>query len=361
MAKIHALIVDDSAVLRQVMAHVLGQDPDFEVESAQDPIFAMRRMAKRWPDVVVLDVEMPRMDGITFLRKIMAERPTPVVMCSTLTEEGTQTTLDAIAAGAVDLIAKPKINAKTFLMEEAPRMRAAVKAAAQANVKRLMVRPPAPRHDADVILPASTTASAKSRFRAPRVSSLIGIGASTGGTQALEYLLTALPRTTPGIVIVQHMPEKFTDAFAKRLDGICELEVMEAKHNDAVIPGRALIAPGNKHMLVKREGFRYVVEVKDGPPVNRHRPSVDVLFRSIANNAPENTLGIIMTGMGDDGASGMREMHTAGAQTVAQNEETCVVYGMPKEAVERGGVDHILPLEGIPQAILCFAEKRTKG
>jgi len=353
MSKIKVLIVDDSAVVRQVLTELLKSDPQIEViGAAPDPIFALDKMQKQWPDVIVLDVEMPRMDGITFLRKLMSEHPTPVVICSTLTEKGAETTMQAMSAGAVDIITKPKIGLKQFLNDAIQEITRAVKAAAGANVKRVAAMATSaavavkPKLTADAILsPAGAQAMAETTDR------VIAIGTSTGGTQALEVVLTALPRVCPGIVIVQHMPEKFTAAFAARLNGLCEIEVREAQHGDRVIPGRALIAPGGKHMLLRRSGAQYVVDVIDGPVVNRHRPSVDVLFRSVAKSAGKNALGIIMTGMGDDGAAGLLEMKQAGAATVAQDEATCVVYGMPKEAVKRGAADKIMPLENIAGVI----------
>jgi len=350
-ARIKVLIVDDSAVVRQVLTAVLAQDPGIEViGAASDPIFAMERMRTQWPDVIVLDVEMPRMDGITFLKKIMAERPTPVVICSTLTEKGAETTMQALAAGAASIIPKPKMGLKQFLQDSAEDLVSAVRAAAQANVRRLVPRantlPVAPKLSADAILPVSVQAMAETTDR------VIAIGTSTGGTQALEMVLTALPRVCPGIVIVQHMPEKFTEAFANRLNGLCRLEVREARSGDRVMPGLALIAPGGRHMLLKRSGAQYHVDVVDGPLVSRHRPSVDVLFRSVAKCAGENALGIIMTGMGDDGAHGLKELHDMGARTLAQDEATCVVYGMPKEAVKLGAVDRELPLGEIHLEII---------
>lgn len=352
MKKIKVLLVDDSAVVRQVLTELLKTDPQIEViGAASDPIFAMEKMQKEWPDVIVLDVEMPRMDGITFLRKIMSERPTPVVICSTLTEKGAETTMQAMSAGAVDIITKPKVALKNFLIDTIAEITRAVKGAAQANVKRLAghVSPmPAvkPKLTADAILsPMSGHAMAETTDR------VIAIGTSTGGTQALEIVLTALPRVCPGIVIVQHMPEKFTAAFAARLNGLCQIEVREAQHGDRVIPGRALIAPGGRHMLLRRSGAQYIADVVDGPVVNRHRPSVDVLFRSVAKSAGKNAVGIIMTGMGDDGAAGLLEMKNAGAYTVAQDEATCVVFGMPKEAIKRDAAQKVLPLEQIAGVI----------
>jgi two-component system chemotaxis response regulator CheB len=355
MKKIKVLLVDDSAVVRQVLQAILDDEPDIEViGAASDPIFAMDKLSRAWPDVIVLDVEMPRMDGITFLKKIMAEHPTPVVICSTLTEKGAETTMQALAAGAVEIITKPKIGLKSFLQDSSAQLVNAVRAAAQANVSRLgragsaaAPLPVAAKLSADAMLPAGS-----SHAMAQTTERIVAIGTSTGGTQALEAVLTALPRVSPGIVIVQHMPEAFTAAFAARLNGLCQIEVREAKNNDRVIPGLALIAPGGKHMLLKRSGAYYHVDVVDGPLVNRHRPSVDVLFRSVAKFAGKNATGIIMTGMGDDGARGLKEMLDAGANTVAQDEASCVVFGMPKEAIKLGAAKKIMPLNEIHRAIL---------
>ncbi len=353
MTTIKAMVIDDSAVVRQVLVAVLNDAPGIEViAAAADPLLAMDKMRQQWPDVIVLDVEMPKMDGITFLRKIMSERPTPVVICSTLTEKGARVTMDALAAGAVAVVTKPKLGLKQFLTDSAEEMIATVKSAARANVKRLSARPATPvvepeiKHTADVILPAQG-----GRALSQTTERVVAIGTSTGGTQALEEVLTALPRVSPGIVIVQHMPEKFTAAFAARLDTLCQISVKEAANNDRVVPGRALIAPGGKHMLLRRSGAQYFVEVLDGPPVNRHRPSVAVLFRSAARAAGGNALGIIMTGMGDDGAVGLLEMRQAGARTVAQDEQSSVVFGMPKEAIKRGGAEKILPLNAMAREI----------
>ncbi|MDT0140056.1 chemotaxis response regulator protein-glutamate methylesterase [Acidovorax sp. PRC11] len=350
MKPIQVLIVDDSAVVRQVLTGLLTEAPGIQVlYAAADPLLAMERMKQQWPDVILLDVEMPRMDGITFLRKIMAERPTPVVICSTLTEKGAKTTMEALAAGAVSIVTKPRLGLKQFLNEAADELVSTVRAAARANVRRLARQPLAPalaaptgKFTADAILPPGA-----GRAMSQTTERVVAIGTSTGGTQALEEVLTALPRVSPGIVIVQHMPEKFTAAFANRLDGLCRISVKEAENNDRVVPGRALIAPGGRHMLLRRSGAQYHVEVVDGPLVNRHRPSVDVLFRSVAKCAGANAHGIIMTGMGDDGAAGLLEMHQAGARTTAQDEDSCVVFGMPKEAIKRGGVDRVLPLSAI--------------
>lgn len=347
MSRIKVLVVDDSAVVRQVVTNLLNADPDIEViAAAADPILAIAKMNVQWPDVVVLDIEMPRMDGITFLKKIMAEHPTPVVICSTLAEAGTQTAMAALAAGAVTIITKPKIGLKQFLEDDSEDMISAVKAAAKANMKSVRATV---KNTADVIMPA---ADSKHSAMIQTTERVVALGTSTGGTQALEVVLTALPRVTPGIVIVQHMPEKFTAAFAERLNNLCQIEVREAQNNDRVINSRALIAPGGKHMLLRRTGAQYYVEVMDGPLVNRHRPSVDVLFRSVAKCAGANALGVIMTGMGDDGAAGLAEMRNAGARTVAQDEASCVVYGMPKEAVKRGGVEKTVPLTAIAREIM---------
>jgi len=360
MSPIRVLLVDDSAVVRQVLSDQLARDPAIAVIAAvADPLFAMARMQKEWPDVIILDVEMPRMDGLTFLRKIMDERPTPVVICSTLTEKGATTTLEALAAGAVSIVTKPKLGLKRFIEEASADLATAVKAAAQANLRRLKRGVPAgdsSRKDsmtvaaklsADAILaPGGPCALKQTTER------IVAVGASTGGTQALEQVLTALPRGCPGVAVVQHMPEKFTHAFAERLNRLCRIEVREARHGERLLPGHALIAPGGKHMMLKRSGAYYHVEVIDGPVVNRHRPSVDVLFRSVARYAGANALGIIMTGMGDDGARGLKEMRDAGGGTVAQDEASCVVFGMPKEAIRLGGAQRVLPLSGLPRSIL---------
>jgi two-component system chemotaxis response regulator CheB len=296
------------------------------------------------------------MDGITFLRKIMAEHPTPTIVCSSLAETGAAATMDALAAGALAIITKPKMGVKQFLQESGNDLVTAVREAARANIRRVRagaVVPvmPAAKLTADAMLAAQV---AGNRAMANTTDKVIAIGTSTGGTQALEAVLTKLPAVCAGIVIVQHMPEKFTAMFADRLDTLCKLEVREAKDGDRVLPGRALIAPGGRHMMLKRSGAQYYVEVADGPVVNRHKPSVDVLFRSVAQIAGRNALGIIMTGMGDDGARGMLEMHNAGAQTIAEDESTCVVFGMPKEAIKLGGVDKIVPLDRIPNEIITY-------
>jgi two-component system chemotaxis response regulator CheB len=354
MNPIKVMVVDDSAVVRQVLTALLNAAPGLQVTHAvADPLLAMERMKTSWPDVLVLDVEMPRMDGITFLRKIMAERPTPVVICSTLTEKGALTSMEALAAGAVTIIAKPKLDLKRFLTDSASELIAAVRAAAGVNVRQLgagaasLAQRASIKQNADVIL-----APAPPRSMVQTTERVVAIGTSTGGTQALELVLTALPRVSPGIVIVQHMPEKFTAAFAQRLNSVSQISVKEAVSGDRVLPGHALIAPGGRHMLLRRNGAQYFVDVLDGPPVNRHRPSVDVLFRSVAKSAGANAMGIIMTGMGDDGAAGLLEMRTAGARTIGQDEASCVVYGMPKEAVRRGAVERTVGLDAIAREIV---------
>ena len=327
-------------------------------------------MKTNWPDVIVLDLEMPRMDGLTFLRRIMTERPTPVVICSSLAEKGAEASMNALAAGAVGIITKPKMGLKQFLEDASSDLLGAVKAASRANVRKIITSTAsgtsshaerianvakglniAPKLSADAVISAGGLGSGASMVKT--TDKIIAIGTSTGGTQALEAVLTKLPAVCPGIVIVQHMPEKFTAMFAERLNGLCQIEVREAKHGDRVIPGRALIAPGGKHMMLTRSGAQYTVEVVDGPLVNRHRPSVDVLFRSCAKFAGRNALGIIMTGMGDDGARGLKEMVDAGADTVAEDESTCVVFGMPKEAIKLGAARTVLPLNRIPEAIVA--------
>jgi len=351
------MLVDDSAVVRQVIGNILSQDPALEViGAASDPLFALERMKREWPDVIVLDVEMPRMDGITFLKKLMAEHPTPVVICSSLTEKGTETSMQALSAGAVGIVAKAKLGIKQHLQSIAGELIHAVKSAALADVKRLT--PADPSHKAEPKLSADAVLSLSHRPLAQTTDKVVALGASTGGTQALETVLTALPRVCPGIVVVQHMPEKFTTAFANRLDKLSAVEVKEAANGDRVLPGRVLIAPGGRHMLLKRSGALYYVDVIDGPLVNRHRPSVDVLFRSVANAAGKNAFGVIMTGMGDDGARGLKEMREAGSRTLAQDEETCVVYGMPKEAVRLGAAERSIALSDIPAAILDYGANR---
>ena len=369
MSSIKVMIVDDSAVVRKHLSEVLSAAGIQVIGAAADPLFAWPKMQALWPDVVVLDVEMPRMDGISFLRQIMSERPTPVVMCSTLTEAGCETTMQALSAGAVSFVTKPKLGLRSFLEDGSNGLVAAVRTAAGANMRAVAA---GMRNTAAVAARSNRPAAAAAGFAgaagsagavgrpaqaSPAVRTLgamaettdrvIAIGVSTGGVQSLESVLRPLPRTLPGMVIVQHMPEKFTASFAARLNNLCELEVIEARDGDRVINGRVLIAPGGKHLRLKRSGAQYVAEVLDGPLVNHHRPSVDVLFRSVAHCAGRNAIGVIMTGMGDDGARGLREMHDAGAVTAAQDEATSVVFGMPKEAIKLGAADQVLALGDI--------------
>lgn len=356
MTQIKVLIVDDSAVARQGLTAALSQDPGIRVIGAvADPLLAMTRMHVQWPDVMVLDVEMPRVNGIAFLKKLMAEHPTPVVVCSAISGSDMSATERVILAGAVSVIAKPRMDLKQFFQDESDRLVLAVKSAAQANLRR---KGSAVVAEVSAKLTADAVLSAPLRAVTETTSRIIAIGASTGGTKALELLLTALPSACPGIVIVQHMPGKFTGAFAVRLNGLCQIDVREAVDGDKVLPGCALIAPGGHHMLLKRNGAQYSIQISDGPLVARHCPSVDVLFRSVAKCAGKNALGIIMTGMGDDGAKGLKEMHDMGATTLGQDEASCIVYGMPREALKLGAVDQELPLSQIAHEILVFGGRR---
>lgn len=347
-SKVKVLVVDDSALVRQTLSSVLASDSDIEVVgTASDPYMAARKLKEVVPDVITLDVEMPRMDGITFLKKLMSQHPIPVVICSSLAVAQSETALKALELGAAEIIQKPTMGTKQFLEESRIRICDCVKAAAQIRVKKTSEkRDVAPKLSADAMLPPATKAMLKTTER------VVAVGASTGGTEALKIYLESLPMDAPGMVVVQHMPENFTRAFANRLDSICQVTVKEAVDNDTILRGQVLIAPGNYHMMIKRSGARYYVEVKEGPLVSRHRPSVDVLFRSAARYAGQNAVGVIMTGMGDDGAKGMREMKDAGASTIAQDEGTCVVFGMPKEAIKLGGVDKVLPLDKISAEVL---------
>lgn len=348
--KIRVLVVDDSSLVRRILADILASDSAIEVMGmASDPYMAAQIMKEHAPDVITLDIEMPRMDGITFLQKIMNQHPIPVVICSSVAANGSENALRAMEYGAVEIIEKPRMGTQQFLKESGIRICDTVKAAARAKVKpvRARFRVVEKKLSADaVIAKAATTRVIQTTEK------IVIVGASTGGTEALRIFLEALPQDCPGIVIVQHMPENFTRAFSERLNRICRVEVKEAADGDSVIRGRALIAPGNRHLLLKRSGARYYVEVKEGPLVCRHRPSVDVLFRSAARYAGANVVGVIMTGMGDDGAKGMLEMKETGAYTIAQDEATSVVFGMPQEAIKLGGVDRVYPLERIAGAVL---------
>jgi len=357
--KIKVLVIDDSAVVREALKEILEADPEIEVmDTAIDPFHAAEKLAREVPDVITLDVEMPRMDGITFLHKVMSQHPIPVVMCSSLTQDGCETTLKALEYGAVDIITKPKMGVKRFLDESRIRIIDAVKAASHARVRQIperMLRP-AEKLTADAVLRATPP-----RAMLATTDTVVAVGASTGGTEALRAFLEAMPPDCPAIAIVQHMPENFTRAFANRLNAVCGIEVKEAQSGDSLVRGRALIAPGNRHLLIQRSGARYYVEVKDGPLVCRHRPSVDVLFRSAAQIAGRNAVGVIMTGMGDDGARGLLEMKTAGARTIAQDEATCVVFGMPHEAIKLGAADAVVALERIaPEVVRACMEREAR-
>lgn len=382
--KIRVLVVDDSAVVRQSLSAILEADPEIEVMgTAADPIIAVKKIMREVPDVITLDIEMPRMDGLTFLRKIMAQRPIPVVVISSLTTKGTEAAMKALEYGASEVIGKPSMNPDVFFQESHIMLCDAVKAAAMSKLKRIKaddirervnqtqpVKPATPtriatsvqtphlatvqpKYSADAILEKGTG----SDLVVP-TEKIIVLGSSTGGTEAIRVLLRSMPEDMPGIAIVQHMPEGFTRSFSNSLDLISSLNVKEAENGDKLYRGRVLIAPGNKHMLIKRVGREYFVEIKEGPLVNRHRPSVDVLFRSAARYAGSNAIGVILTGMGNDGAKGMKEMHDAGAHTIAQDEQSCVVYGMPKEAVKEGGVDDVVALDKITQHLVGLLASR---
>lgn len=358
---IKVMIIDDSALVRDSLTQILSTDPEITVSDvASDPIFAAHKISKKRPDVIILDIEMGRMDGLTFLKKLnQTVDPIPCVMCSTMITEGSPNAMKALEYGACDIIQKPALGTRKFFEESKVRICDAVKAAYQSRgkIKHKIVSASdetvQPKLSADVMLNKPT----KATVPAATTEKIVVIGASTGGTEALKDVLTALPADVPGIVVVQHMPEHFTAAFAQRLDGLCKIRVKEGADGDKVVPGLALIAPGNKHMLLKRQGSEYYIEVKDGPLVSRHRPSVDVLFRSAARYAGKNAVGVIMTGMGDDGAQGLKEMHDSGAFTIAQDEATCVVFGMPGEAIKKGGVDKVVPLQDIPN-VICQTVQR---
>ena len=368
------MIVDDSAVVRRALQTILEQSYS-EIELAVDPIFAQKKMKRKWPDIIILDIEMPRMDGLTFLKEIMSTRPTPVIMCSTLATEGSAPTIEALSLGAFAIVTKPQLGVKGFLEGEGGReILEAVAAACNADVKKTML-PIIPKiklktkareiestNKSDEIEPTisldefnsleQNLSASKSSFSHLTTDKIIAIGTSTGGTQALEYVLKRLPKDLPGIVVVQHMPKQFTKAFADRLNNVCGLEIKEAEDGDRIRAGIVLIAPGGKHLQVVLSGAQYIAKVVNGPPVNRHRPSVDVLFKSVANFAGRNALGVIMTGMGDDGAQGLLEMKKLGANTCAQNEESCVVFGMPREAIKLNAHNEIKDLSEIPDFII---------
>jgi len=339
-AKIRVLVVDDSAIVRNILQRELSRDPEIEVVgTAPDPYVARDKIVRLKPDVITLDVEMPRMDGITFLKKLMRYHPMPVIVVSSLTPEGGELAMEALEAGAVEVMCKP--GAAYTVGDMSVQLADKIKAAAHVKVERRAGSkiPAVARRPPTLALKRTT-------------HKIVAIGASTGGTQALQRVLSAMPPNASGIVIVQHMPEHFTRSFAERLDQLCQIEVKEAEDGDTVAPGRALVAPGNYHMVLRRSGAVYYVQIKFGPLVSRHRPSVDVLFKSVARYAGPNAVGVLMTGMGRDGAAGLAEMHDNGAATIAQDEASCVVFGMPKEAIALGAADHIVPLDRIPEKIL---------
>ena len=356
MDNIKVLIVDDSALVRQVLTKILNKAPGIEVVgSANDPYIAREKIKSLNPDVLTLDVEMPRMDGVTFLKNLMKLRPLPVVMVSSLTEKGADITLDALECGAVDFVTKPKVDLAHSLDEYAREIIEKVRTAAGTKVKfrnrsAFVVNP---KNSADAVL--QKVSPRKRNFKT--TDKLIAIGASTGGTEAIKAILEVLPADSPGIVITQHIPEAFSKPFSIRMDSISPMTVCQAEDRQQILPGHVYIAPGDQHLLVERNGARFICRLNDGPPVNRHKPSVDVLFRSVAQNVGQNAIGVILTGMGDDGAVGMEEMKQSNLITVAQDEASSIVWGMPGEAVKRGCVDNILPLSAIPNKLIAFSKK----
>ena len=339
---VKVLIVDDSAVVRNIFSKELSMDPELKIiGAAPDPYVARDMIVRLQPDVVTLDIEMPRMDGVTFLRKLMRHHPLPVIVVSSLTKKGSDLAMEALHEGAVDVMCKPGPSYSVGDMSLS--LIDKIKAAARVNVLTMQnIWSKMPKEPVKLSMTKTT-------------NKVYAIGASTGGTQALEYILTSMPADAPGIVIVQHMPEKFTKSFAVRLNDLSKIDVKEAENGDRIIPGRALIAPGNQHMIVRRSGASYYVEIKAGPLVKRQRPSVEVLFNSVAKYAGNNAVGILLTGMGSDGAEGLLKMKQAGAATIAQDEKSCVVFGMPKEAIQLGAADSILDLKLIPEAMLDLA------
>jgi two-component system chemotaxis response regulator CheB len=346
MKKITVLVVDDSALIRKLLTEIINSQPDMEVVgAAADPLVAREMIREKNPDVLTLDVEMPKMDGLDFLEKLMRLRPMPVVMVSTLTEKGSEVTFRALELGAVDFLAKPKIDIASGLKEYADEITNKIRIAKSAKLKRQVSISVIKSATADVVLPAISN-------RIASTEKLIIVGASTGGTEAIKEFLIRMPPDSPGILITQHMPEGFTKSFANRLNNLCKISVIEAKGGERVLPGHAFIAPGHSHLLLKRSGANYITELNQGELVSRHRPSVDVLFRSAANSAGKNAIGVILTGMGRDGAAGMLEMHKAGAYNFAQDETSCVVFGMPKEAIAAGGVDEVVSLNNMTKCVL---------
>jgi two-component system chemotaxis response regulator CheB len=353
--KIKVLVIDDSALIRGLMNEIINRENDMEyVGAAPDPLVAREMIKALNPDVLTLDVEMPKMDGLDFLERLMRLRPMPVLMVSTMTEQGSDITFRALELGAVDFVSKPKMDIARGMEEYAIEITDKIRAVAQARVQRTPVAPVVQEKlSADAILPSSTGWFSSTE-------KLIVIGASTGGTEAIKEILMKLPADSPGVLVTQHMPENFTKSFADRLNRLCKISVKEAEHNERILPGYAYIAPGHSHLLLKRSGAHYIVELNQGPLVNRHRPSVDVLFRSVANIAGANALGIILTGMGKDGVQGLLEMKEAGSYTIAQDEASCVVFGMPKEAIVAGGVREVLPLQNIARRTLEYLSSHNK-
>jgi two-component system chemotaxis response regulator CheB len=347
MSKIKVLIVDDSALVRKAITDILTRESNIEIlATAQDPLFAINKMDKLGsPDVIILDIEMPRMDGLTFLKKIMSENPIPVIICSSIAKKGSKPAMEALSLGAVEVIEKPELQVKDFFDDYKSQLIAKIRAASMSKVKKATVKLSKnnflsnleDKKSTNEILPLK-----KPNAILPATKKIVAIGSSTGGVQVLERIILGVGEKSPPILIVQHMPAGFTASLAKRLDSLSRLNIKEAQNGDKLLHNQVLIAPGDQHMFLKRSGTTYYVEVKQGPKISRHRPSVDVLFRSFANEAGRNGVGFILTGMGDDGARGMKEMKTVGAMTYAQSENTCTVYGMPKEAVAMGGVDQVM-------------------
>jgi len=358
--KIKVLIVDDSSLIRQLLTKILETGNEIEVVgTAQDPYVARDKIKKLKPDVITLDVEMPRMDGITFLKNLMRLHPIPVIMISSLTEKGADVTLEALESGAIDFVSKPKIDLAHSLPDYTEEIISKVKAASRANVHAITVASNSigevpPKNSADVILEKSQKSN-KRHFKT--TDTIIALGASTGGTEAIKEVLIRMPADAPGMVISQHIPEAFSGPFAKRMNSCSAMTVYEAHDGQQILPGHVYIAPGSHHLLIERDGARFICRLNDGPAVNRHRPSVDVMFRSVAQNVGPNAIGVILTGMGNDGAEGIRELHEVGANTIAQDEKTSVVWGMPGESVKLGGVDSILPLNSIPGKIISLTKQ----
>lgn len=354
-SKIRVVVIDDSALIRSVLREIINRQSDMEVVGvAPDPLVAREMIREKNPDVITLDVEMPRMDGLDFLEKLMRLRPMPVIMVSTLTERGSDAALRALELGAVDFVAKPRLDIVAGMHDTSLEIVEKIRTAYRAKIRKRVPLTARDSFGADAVLPVR-------KMSVGSTEKIIAVGASTGGTEAIKEFLIRLPPDSPGIVITQHMPEAFTRSFASRLDGLCKIRVKEAEHGERVLPGHAYIAPGHSHLLLRRNGANYVAELSQGPPVNRHRPSVDVLFRSVANCAAGNAIGVILTGMGKDGALGMLEMRQAGAYNFAQDEESCVVFGMPKEAIAVGAVHEVLPLVQIASKVLDHVHTHGAG